>query len=81
MRRFARTLIELAHLIVGLVAVALVTETAAWAYPLARYEITWLGRIVAVGVLLWSIPLFRAAWRRDRAQDRAADRAEDRTDG
>lgn len=67
MRRFARTLIELAHLVAGLLAVALVTETAAWAYPLGRHEIAWIGRIVAVGVLLWSIPLFRAALAKDRA--------------
>lgn len=71
MRRFARTLIELLHLIVGLLAVAVVTETAAWAYPLGRVEIAWIGRIVAVGVLLWSIPLFRAAWARDRTAERA----------
>lgn len=74
-RRFARTLIELAHLVVGLLAVALVTEGAAWAYPLGRYEIVWIGRIVAVGVLLWSIPQFRSAWAQDKAADRAADQA------
>lgn len=71
MRRFARTLIELAHLVVGLLAVALVTETAAWAYPLGRSEIAWIGRIIAIGVLLWSIPQFRAAWAKDRAADGA----------
>lgn len=57
-----RVLIELAHLIVGLIAVAAVTEAAAWAYPLGRVEIAWIGRIVAIGVVLWSIPKFRAAW-------------------
>lgn len=61
------TLLELAYLIGGLIAVAAVTETAAWAYPLGRHEIAWVGRIVAIGVLLWSIPLFRAAWAKDHA--------------
>lgn len=64
-------LIELAHLIAGLLGVALVTELAAWAYPLGRVPIAWIGRIVAIGVLLWSIPLFRAAAIKDRQKGNA----------
>lgn len=71
MRRFARTLIELLHLVVGLLAVAVVTETAAWAYPLGRDPIAWIGRVIAVGVLVWSVPKFVEAWGQDSEATRA----------
>ena len=61
------TLIEAAHLIAGLLAVLIVSETAAWAYPLGHVPIRWIGRIVAVAVVVWSLPRFAAAWRSDRA--------------
>lgn len=61
------TLIEVAYLLAGLLAVLLVTETAAWAYPLGHVPIRWIGRAVAVGVLVWSVPQLLAALRKDRA--------------
>ena len=69
-RAFLNILIELLHLVIGLIAVALVAAAAAWAYPPGRDAIAWIGRAVAVGVVLWSIPLFVAAWRKDRAGSR-----------
>ncbi len=62
-----RTLIELVHIVVGLGATAVIVATAAWAYPLARWEIEVTGIACAFVVVLLGIGPVRRAWTRDRA--------------
>ena len=61
-----QTLIELLHILAGLAATALITQVAAWAYPLARDTITIVGWVAAVAVVLMGIPPLRRAWAIDR---------------
>ena len=63
-----RTLIELAHLAVGLLATALIAGTAAWAYPLGRETIEWVGLGSAVVVVAMAINPVRRALAIDRGR-------------
>ena len=61
-----QTLIELLHIVAGLLATAVIVETASWAYPLARATIAAVGWVAAVAVVLMGIPPLRKAWAIDR---------------
>ncbi|AXJ94594.1 MULTISPECIES: hypothetical protein [unclassified Sphingomonas] len=61
-----RTLVELLHILAGLMAAAFITAAAAWAYPLGREVIWWCGAgAMAVTLVMGIKPLRRA-----RAVDR-----------
>ena len=60
------TVIELLHIAIGLAATALIVAAAAWAYPLARWEIEVTGIACAVVVVLLGVGPVRQAWARDR---------------
>ena len=57
-----QTLIELLHILAGLLATALIVQIAAWAYPLARDTITMVGWVAAAAVAGMGIPPLRKAW-------------------
>ena len=60
-------LIELLHLVVGLIVIRLVAALAAWSVPIARGSIWWVSWILTVLVILLSIRPILAARERDRA--------------
>ena len=62
------TLIELMFVAAGLVVTFVLTWGAAWAYPLGRETIWWVGAGVAVAVLIVNIRPLRAARAKDRAE-------------
>ncbi len=62
-----RTITELLHLAAGLVATALITKAAQWAYPLGRVELYWIGWVSALVVVSMAVRPLRNAWRRDHA--------------
>ena len=66
-----RTFIELLHIAIGLMATALIVAAAAWAYPLARWEMQVTGIACAVVVVLLGIGPVRRAWARDRERPSA----------
>ena len=67
-----RVLIEVLHIVVGLLAALLIAALASWSYPLARHDI-WLVTYVAMGlVVLMGIGPIRTAYEADKAKlDRA----------
>ena len=63
------TLVELLHLVAGLVATAALTSAIAWAYPLGRVVIWWCGAAAMVAMVLMGVgPLRRAAQADRRAR-------------
>ena len=62
-------LTELAYLVAGLVVVAVVTQVAAWSYPLGRAAIGWTGWVAAVVVFAMAWHRLREGWERDRSGD------------
>ena len=63
-----RVLIEVLHIVVGLLAALLIASLAAWSYPLARNDI-WLVTYVAMAaVVLMGIGPIRRAYAEDRAR-------------
>ena len=63
-----RVLIEVLHILVGLLAALLIAALASWAYPLAKQDI-WLVTYVAMGlVVLMGVGPMRRAYTEDRAR-------------
>ena len=65
-----RTLTELLHLLVGILATLLVSALASWSVPNARDSITLVTWVVVAVVIVMDIRPVRRAWARDRAHDR-----------
>jgi hypothetical protein len=66
--RFGRVLLELFHLLVGLMATKAVFAVAAWAYPPGRDTIEPIGWMTMGAVLAMSLPELRKAWVADRTK-------------
>ena len=62
-------LIELLHLVVGLIVIRVIAAVAAWSVPIARGSIWWVSWILTVLVVLLSIRPILAARARDKAGD------------
>ncbi len=62
------TLIELLYVAAGLATAALITWAAAWAYPLGRETIRWVGAGAMIAVLIVNVPALRDARAKDRAE-------------
>jgi hypothetical protein len=60
-----RTLVELLHIIAGLLATAVIVETTSWAYPLGRQTIVQVGWMAAAVVVWLGIKPLRRAWAAD----------------
>ena len=72
-----RVLIEMLHILAGLLAALLIASLAAWAYPLARRDI-WLVTYIAMGaVVVMGIGQLRRAYAADRARLREPDAGSD----
>ena len=63
-----RTLVELLHIVVGLIAALAMTVAAAWAYPLGRDVIWWSGAAAMVATVLMGLGPLRRARIVDRAR-------------
>jgi len=63
-----RTVVELIHIAVGLLAAAVIAGLAAWAYPLGREVIWWCGAAAQAVTLALGIGPLRRAWARDRGR-------------
>lgn len=61
-----RTLVELLHLAVGVLATLLLSALASWSVPNARDSITVVAWVVVAVVFAMSIRPLRRAWARDR---------------
>lgn len=67
-----RVLIEVVHIVIGLIAAVLIAAAAAWSYPRATQDI-WLVTWVAMAlVVLMGIGPIRRAYAIDRAKLRRA---------
>ena len=67
-----RVLIEVVHIVIGLIAAVLIAAAAAWSYPRATQDI-WLVTWVAMAlVVLMGIGPIRRAYTIDRAKLRGA---------
>jgi len=55
------TLIELIHIAAGIAAAVVVTKLAAWAYPLGRETIWWVGAAMVVVVTVMGVRSLRRA--------------------
>ena len=55
------TLIELIHIAAGIAATVAVTKIAAWAYPLGRETIWWVGAAMVVLVTAMGVGALRRA--------------------
>lgn len=63
-----RVLVEVLHILAGLVAAALIAAASAWGYPLARHDI-WLVAYVAMAVIVvMGLGPLRRAYAIDRAR-------------
>ena len=62
-----RTLVELLHLVFGLIAIHVVAGLAAWSVPIARGSIAWVSWILTAVVVVLSLRPILAARARDRA--------------
>ena len=63
-----RVLIEVLHIVVGLLAALLIAALASWAYPLAKHDI-WLVTYVAMAaVVAMGVGPLRRAYAADRAK-------------
>jgi hypothetical protein len=60
------TLVELLHLVAGLVATCALASLSAWAVPNAESAIWWTALGCAVAVVLMGIVPLREAWRADK---------------
>lgn len=63
-----RTLIEVFHIALGVLATALFAAAAVWALPHAAGTIWAVAYGVMVVVVAMGIPALRAAWRKDRGR-------------
>lgn len=68
-----RTLIELAHVVAGLIATALITKAAIWAYPLGRDTLRIVGWCTIALVLVMAVAPLRRAWAIDQGRKGARD--------
>ncbi|MGH6616266.1 hypothetical protein [Sphingomonas sp.] len=64
----ARTLVELLHIVAGVVATALIASLAVWAVPVAGRTIWWVAYFSMLAVAFMGIRPLRAAWKADRAR-------------
>ena len=72
-----RVLIEMLHILAGLLAALLIASLAAWAYPLARQDI-WLVTYIAMGaVVVMAVGQLRRAYAADRQALRDRDASAD----
>ena len=62
------TLVELLHLVTGLVLTAAIFRTAAWAYPPGRDSLEPIGWLTMAAVFVMSVPEVRKAWIADRTK-------------
>ncbi|MEG3085932.1 hypothetical protein [Sphingomonas sp. PB4P5] len=63
-----RTLVELLHLAVGILATLLLSSLAAWSVPNARDSITIVAWAAAGVIVVMTIRPLRRAWARDRGR-------------
>jgi predicted transporter len=68
-----RVLIEVLHIVVGLIAAGLIAWYAAWSYPLAGRDIWLVAYVAMAAVALMGIGPLRRAYRQDRASLTRAD--------
>jgi len=70
-----RVLIEVLHILAGLVAAMAIAALAAWSYPLAKGDIWLVCYAAMVAVLAMGVNPIRRALAKDRAGQADADRA------
>ncbi|RYY44836.1 MAG: hypothetical protein EOP59_05520 [Sphingomonadales bacterium] len=63
-----RVLIEVLHIVVGLLAALLIASLCAWSYPLARHDIWLVTYVMMVAVVAMGIGPIRRAYAADRAK-------------
>jgi type IV secretory pathway TrbD component len=68
LKGMARTLVELLHIVAGVVATALIASLAVWAVPVAGRTIWWVAYFSMLAVAFMGIRPLRAAWKADRAR-------------
>lgn len=61
-----RVLIEVLHIVVGLLAAMLIAALAAWSYPLARQDIWWVAYAAMIAVAVMGVGPIRRAYAADR---------------
>jgi hypothetical protein len=61
-----RVLIEVLHIVVGLLAAVLIASLAAWSYPLARQDIWWVTYAAMIAVVVMGFGPIRRAYLADR---------------
>ncbi|WP_431470969.1 hypothetical protein [Sphingosinithalassobacter sp. LHW66-3] len=62
----ARTLIEMLHIVVGLLAATLIATLSAWSYPPAREDIWLVTGAAMAAVVAMGVGPIRRAWLQDR---------------
>jgi hypothetical protein len=62
-----RVLIEVVHIVIGLIAAALIAAAAAWSYPRATDDIWLVAYVCMIAVVLMGIGPVRKAYARDKA--------------
>ena len=71
-----RVLVEVVHIVVGLVATMLLASLGAWAYPLAKNHIWLVAYVAMAAVVLMGVGPIRRAFAADRETlKRATDRS------
>jgi membrane protein implicated in regulation of membrane protease activity len=63
-----RTLIELLHMVFGILATLLLSSLASWAVPNARESISLVAWVVAAVVVAMGVRPLRRAWAQDRGR-------------
>jgi len=61
-----RILIEILHVLAGLLSAALIAEAASWAVPLARHDVWQVTYAAMVLIVAMAVPMLRKAWQDDR---------------
>jgi len=62
-----RVLIEVVHIVIGLIAAALIAVAAAWSYPRATGDIWLVAYACMIAVVLMGVGPVRKAFARDKA--------------
>ncbi len=63
-----RVLIEVLHLVVGLLAAVLIAALASWAYPLAKHDIWLVTYVMMAAVVVMGVGPMRRAYALDKAK-------------
>ena len=63
-----RTLVELLHLLFGILATGVLASLASWSVPNARDSITVVAWVVVAVIVAMDVPPLRRAWARDRGR-------------